>query len=893
VSDFQGVENLDEEYASLLNASEIYSKQMDESQIKFANLNLVLASTDDVMGATADKMQTVEGQYRSLDKMVETFKLRMGEQNTMMIVLKNLYKQVNDAIKSFAVSLLKAVPKQVIEGMATLVSYAQDFAGVLLIVIGSVIKYGFYILVLVSSFKLLALVLSYTVGLTITFGGALTLILGVIAPIIVGIIAMASAFNDLYESSAAFKQFIDYFLPALDTTERKLNETSTTFDAISKAVKGLLQVLVNFAKFMITTVVQVVMAVQLAFYNLKKLFVSSEEDLLAYDMMLEDITNSLFAINATAREAGNSILNAFGFGTANAAESTNKLNGQMAVTDKLAKKLEFTSKAYRAEVERLSKVILKESDQEYERMKVVGTSIQVLMVEYKKLKKDVSEVYNENIGKKEAAKKVAEGELLVLKKSYEIEKARLDMVKKITDENKSMSLDIMKAEGKNIAAFKIERNEKLSAINDEIAALKTLGSLKQSEVDKLKESKSLINKIYDKKIYEEQGRFSKDAIAAEIILSDIKKLNARTSDKLVDELRQKQIARLTEISAKEDELRRNGNLGERARIALTEARLEAAKIVITGIDKLETQYLEELQKKNDEIQTSIDQATQTQVYNINRKYEAELELLKVKEEQLKAEGLLTDKIAGSIAAARGKLATQKGIELKTAPGESFEKLTMIGKDVAGSITQSFTEGATGMVAGAASIVSMVIEAIDVVLTAIPGFIDKVSQIFDKITNFPKVLFAAFDTLGRSITNFVENIGPQLAKFIPMIIESIVDLLIKLPDIMVAAIEKLPDLLIGMLDKIEILIPKLITGLIRAIPSIAKLFIFHLLQPYIWWTVAVMLTKAIINGLVESVNQIFSGTVMKMPDTKKFATELADGVKAATKTLSGEKELNDE
>lgn len=888
-------DNLNDKYDVLLASSSLVANQLNESQIELARFVLVMDETAFSIGAAEEQSNTLENSLKKLDKTWETISLKIGQGSFFLKMYNRIAQTLKNTLDSLKVSVVSSIPTSFIEAVGGAGAVLKDLAGIILYLSGTFIKYSLIIIALAASFKSLNFFLTTFLGMSISLTSTMTYLLGVVAPIIAIFLTLGAAINELYEDSKDFRDLVDSILPVFDQTSAGAKDTATAFEWLGKTIKSTTKIFVDFAKFLVVGFAQAVLVAQLAIIKLREIM-ANKEDSEVFNMMMLDVASRLKSINKIAQNTGNSLLSVFGLGTAIAAESVDKMNKKIDATQSLTSKLSFKTEQFREEVKSLANEINKNLDLDRLKTSIMGTDFEKTIAEYSAIKKQIDEVYKLKLDKSATAKELAELEIKYAEKTFQIEKMRLDTLEKIVTQRKNLEIEILKASGKNIQAIKIETTEQLKELEKQIEGLNKLGTARLEDIKLLEETKELLKKSQEGKINEERLRSLSKAIDAERLLGDIKRETNRIEQNVVEELKARILVRESEIQKMEQSLKASNDYYGRSKIAIQEAKKAVSMMLESGTGRLQTDIIDEMKKKQQDLQDTINKDLLTQAENIELSYQKELQLLEVTKSRIEAQGLMNDQIRQQFEDMDSLLQKQKDIQLKKAPGQEAEALEKTGADIAGSITGAFSTGAMGMVTGAMGMVSAVVDVVDKILDFVPQLINKIAGIFDKITQLPMVLLSSIKNLARAITQSITDALPNLMKALPEIIDVILTLLFEgIPDAIDNLIAQLPDLIQMISDRLPYLVEKLVAGLISNSPRIAISLTMAMIKllPMLWremFKYFLKLPKIIVNGIVEGLKQlvnIFKGISIKGPDTKKMVDNLQLGMKSVTKTLTGE------
>jgi len=331
----------------------------------------------------------------------------------------------------------------------------------------------------------------------------------------------------------------------------------------------------------------------------------------------------------------------------------------------------------------------------------------------------------------------------------------------------------------------------------------------------------------------------------------------------LDLIRAKEVEDLKELDRLAEKIKGTQGLGKANQALLATAKANVSAASAANAAELQQKSLDELTAKTIDYQKTVNSFNTTQRQQIQFELEAELQKLDIARKKAQLENnpaavAEIDKQAGLATEAAGK-------KTAAAPSNMFEGLQKAGTKVAGEISGVFSEGAMGMVAGAASMAGAIMSAIDALLDFIPNILNQAAGIFNKIGDFPETLFKAFQGLFDAFATFIPKLirgifdttikmFSQIGDFVNNFVNGIVDLIDNLPDMLSNLIARLPELLISLVE------------------NLVKAYLKLLVAIYIKLPIAIW--KGLWKGfvmLIEGVKRLFKGQSfnIKMPklDTK--------------------------
>lgn len=851
-------------------------EQMSAQELAMARLNALYEKTVPLVGAAANQTKTIAGSNMIYQKTLTDISVAIGQTGT---ATELYYASINKFL-----SVIRDLPKPLLSTYGSL----KDILGVTLVIIGQMLKLGAVVFALTTVFKLLNFVLSSTWGITVSLSATLLYLGTVILPITAFVIALIASMKDLIDTSKGFEDTLKSVTGSLFVFSETVDGAEKSTFSFASGINRLINIALLPFKIVLIAIADTVNIFGIAFINIKKIFTSNDKTISEYNSKLNILWSRLRDLsNATGKAF--KALDFFSESSALAASKTKEL------IDTQEKGANLTQK-YKERVLKLAAAINEGFDKGIERQKFLGNEFDKSIATYKQAQNELNNVFKTKSTDKDAAQKYADNERKVLQASLEIDKLRLDTLKKINEQRKTLETEILRSQGRNIEAINREKIENLKAIDEQIAGLKLLENFKQEDLKTLEETRKLIEKSSDIKVGEERSKSLQKAIEAEKLLADLKRENARLDKNIVDDLKGRVEGRSQEIKKMEEALRLSNDLYGRSKQAIAESKVQVDKMFDTGLARVQMDLLNELNIKRQEMQDNVNKETLTQFENINLAYEKEKELLDIKRQQYETQGLMNESMKAQFGQMDELLKQQKELQIKKAPGKESEALEKTGSNIAGSIASTFSTGAMGMVTGAMGMVSAIADIVDKILDFVPQFINKIAGIFDKITNLPKVLLDSVKNLSRAAIDMVKNAIPNLINYLPDIVDELITLLFEgLPDAFMSLIDSLPDIINKFMDRLPELVERIITGLIESAPRIMAMMIQAqiTLIPALWkawYKYMLKIPGIIVNGIVEGLKKIgnlFKGISIKGPNIKKTVEGLKLGMKAATKTLTGE------
>lgn len=370
-----------------------------------------------------------------------------------------------------------------------------------------------------------------------------------------------------------------------------------------------------------------------------------------------------------------------------------------------------------------------------------------------------------------------------------------------------------------------------------------------------------------------------DALKTKII--ELQKVEVESGKVGADLIRSKEKAALNEIASLEKRLSLGRTLTDVQKAAISAAQAAIKGSANADIGKLYKDTLDEIQAKNREIETATKSFNASQRDQIKFELDSKLEALDLARKKIDLE----DKASlNALDHQKDLLKQQAAKKSENAPSANFEGLKKVGVDVAAKISGVFTNGALDMIGGAVSMVGLVVEAINGLLDFIPNFINSLAGIFNKLTDFPEVLFNAFQGLFDGVIRFVSDFIPKLLESIPKSMMQITNFIHGFIDAVKGLFQQLPGMIKQLVNELPALLTDLISATVSALPELWAAIIDFIIRDFpgifmnIMKAVYIKIPIAIVNGIIgglvkiaKTIQALFTGKKLKI-DAPKIDTK---------------------
>lgn len=323
-----------------------------------------------------------------------------------------------------------------------------------------------------------------------------------------------------------------------------------------------------------------------------------------------------------------------------------------------------------------------------------------------------------------------------------------------------------------------------------------------------------------------------------------------------DALEAQKNAQLAQLKIIEDKVKKEGAYTAEARKQITAAREMLSVEKERSLAEDRRKILIGMRAENDGLQDQLNEYGKTQQEILDNQLMSQMRIIKLKEDELNREGLMTDALQEQLDKQRELIGLKNKDDKASAPSKEYEAPLKAGQEAAKSITNAFAP-MMGFIDG----VNAVTSAVSAILDAIPKMLDGITSMINKLTDLPNVLLAAVDNLLGAISRFITDFAKNLANFISGFIKSVVEFIEKLPDMIIGLLDSLPDLIDGILSKLPEMAERLVTALIVLMPKIAIAFAMFLIKEGPKIAIAMIkvfyieLPKAIIKGIIEGAKQL--------------------------------------
>lgn len=791
-------------------------EQLTELEKQQARMSLVFSKSSGFIGAAANAVNTTKGAYAQYEKQLEQVQATLGKQGVLTTFIISLQTKLATAILS--------VPQPLLELIGTM----QDFLGITLKIVGTILHYSFTILTLTTVYKLLGIaVVRYTVvqsalnllfsasgaligvnvvaatslgavwtnlaiiarGLAANLGGillkALTAVGGammrlvvMIAPLAIKIglvvavvYAFVNAFKKLYEENEAFRNLVSGVVEVVvGIKETILDAVGATgmfskgWESLTDILKVSMGVLTDVATLIIVGLTQSALLGYAAFLKLKKGITTNPQELAKLNTELDATLDQISGLSSASGKAVTSLL-ALGDSTAYAAGATKDATGAL-------KDFNLNTHTTSDDIERLVNTNLKGFDKVTERIKIMGTEFEKARVAQVEAQRELTKANNLTAHAAEKAKAIAEARIEVFKAETNAAKLRADTIKDIERETASLQSENLKAAGDAAAAIKLDFAERRKNLDDQVKGMQLLGKLRDDDIKKIDAARDALARAEEYQLKEEEMKKLKAAVGS--VGDDLNRLVEKTADYRME------LAKQTATTREAIDL-------EQERAMVTADQLEKNLKLLSKDGKLTEEQVKILKEYRDVVM-----------------------------ETANAQKNLGDIAIGDIASGKidwGAEFANAGVQLVKSAQTAIRRISL--KDIGGGIISAFQTGAeiaVGLLSG--------------------DYLNKFADILESITTVPEKFVAVFERMGDILQKFLENLPQMIMKIVqavPKMVDKFVEAFPRVIDGLIAALprisqvlaQQLPRILQAVLDAIPKIIqalPQILAPLIRAIPG---------------------------------------------------------------------------
>jgi phage-related protein len=842
-------------------------EQLDENQISMAKYEALMKQVTPILGAASDQTDTIAGANAVYEKTLERINIKIGEQG--------------DATRKYLALSIKFATwwADLPDIILVTIGKLKDFVGVTFIVIGQLLKFTVGALALAGVIQLLNTYVLSLFGTSVALSSIILVITKRIVPWAAAFFVVSKAIEQLAvavpEINMVFEDLADNFRSSAVAAE----ETGNNLKQSAGVIERIFTTAVKFASIEILRLAQGLVALSIIYAEFKKLF-ADDEDILAFDLLIEDQTKKFYALGKSIDDYSNQLDNAMGF-LAGASTATKDFGTNQ--VDVLKVTGEFRKK-----VRGLADEINSEFSEAAEKQKLFANEFEKASKKIEDSKANLAKVFDLKASPKETAEKLAGAEKEAATARIEAEKLRFDTVSKIETDVFALKLNELRQSGRIVEAVKLETAAKVKQIEQVSAGLLKINGFRSDEQMLIQKQIDSVNKEKEIKIQEEVIQRLEETKTLRRKIADVQKeFTVNVQSDILQEYERVQL-RNSELDDQEKLLKLQGHLSQANKDLIAQGR----ELVDLGskakIYKIMTDQAKDLKKENEDIFTNLKIAEALTLDGIKLQLDRQLKIVDALQKELEIKQLLTkigpptkeqENIIKQLNERR-KLAKEEAAQAaKKAPPKAFEAGTKMGEEVGRSITQA-VQGAgeiAGMSAmGAMAGVGAVADAVQALIDFIPGLLEKIANIFNSLTDLPNRIAAGIANLFNGVINFIKNFIPNVIKMVSSIIDSVIKFVAEIPLALVDLLDKIPDLLIKLIEKLPDIIPALIAGLIEGIPK--------LIDKIIEFTIKDLPKIGIALGmlLVNVMKNLLSGKGFKVPiDTKALGLGLRDFGKKLT------------
>jgi hypothetical protein len=820
---------------------------MDDAAKAQLRYNVLLEKSVPFLGAAEAATETITGATQKYEGALDSIAVKLGESG---VLTRSLIVTMTQLLEGF----LK-LPDVVF----TVIGVTQDFLGVTLKVVGTVLQYIFLLGTLVSGYKLLvgivstnslaqailtkalsltaaaagvqvgavtglssALAAMATITKGVLLGGLASLkavLLGLIpiikgvtvavltnpllwaaVAIVSGIVLLSKAVQEL---SSDMKKNIAVLKDSSTAMQENAKETSMLAELwqdITNAVSGTGRILLEFSKLLLTGVVVAILKTAKAFLFLGKHMSSAEEDVEKFDKAMQ--------------RANIAIMEAQDLGASYAINMLSAFDETAIAAERQAEKIHKIKQGLDAIAESAKLV-----DEQSLRLQVLGDNfdqgIEKAAIALNEFNRIQDQVRNGTEKIEDAQEKLVSAREKAGRAFLELTRAQRDIIKSLTEQSKLSQQQILRDSGQIVEAVRMENKARTIAFETQVAGLvklremtgESLRGIKQARKSLLELNKALLDKaaIEERtKLLEKQKRvFESQATAMENIL----RLQLR-SNKISLEMDETLAGQLERIDLQ-------------TKLALHRLDAQRQQLVFA---KALTKEMDEQLKRLKKLIMEQSKAAKADITPITLGgiIKDIPVFMKSLSKGFENANKMFGGTLGQTASNFGKLLLKGGKELK-----EFILDIDLGKLTKGIGDGLFAAGQGILAMFDPDNIQKVADFFGDFLQELPNtlmtVLENLDQILGKfIDSFPEM----FENLLAQLPGILQSILDKLPALIETIIDAVVNLIDALPNMISRIIAKLPEILQKVLDGIPEIIdalfealPLIISDIIRAIPDL--------------------------------------------------------------------------
>lgn len=870
------------EYAKKAN---IAIEQMNQQEIAMARLNVLYERTVPIVGAAKHQVDTIAGATEIYNKTLDDIKIAMGDAG----VASQLYLTTMVKIATFFAKL----PKPIL----VLIGNLKDFVGVILILIGKIISLTALLLTAITVFGVLNLVLVKLGYTAISLSGIFSTLLFKIMPFIGAILALATAYSELKKQSEVYKSFMNQIASVFGDADESIVQVEEDIGILAKTVNYFTDVL----KVALLGLAQTINYVAEGFVQFKMLF-ANDEDEKTYQAMLLELEMRTAGLVKESNKLGSSLL-FLSESTAMASDSASKMAGNNKENIDLMANL-------KKRVLEAAKALNEGFDVGIEKQKVLGNEFEKAAASYKQSTMEMENVFKRKSGERELAQRYADLEKASIAASFEIEKLRLDTLKKFNEEIKSIQIDALRKQGRNIEAIKEETKLRLKLLEVQKKGLDLLpGGITKEEISQIEKYKKTIIEAQKASISEERAKQLQKISDLQKQIGEIQRESLGYDQNAILDARAKIESRKEELIQIEKQLKASNDLTIKAKELLQVGRESLDLSYKNNLIKIQKDLAKESlgieqeiaatymnqedilrmqnQIKMDDLNAKIKDMERvknqgagemaiTDEYRNQIKLSESLSKIKIYDEQAKALGEMGE---SAYKISKQLLIGARNIPDKMMVDVEYNQKGEVGSGIFNSLKDSWNKGIKYL----ASPFDQSIEVLSKIslkfagafstgYTIVDNFVQGIGKIFDPefiqgiadmlenlIDKLPDALMTAFEALDKVVVKVIDNL--------PNIISKLMD---SLSSIIGRIMEKLPDLINALMDGLVVFLnklPEITQKIFSALPAILQAFLSKLPE--------------VITALFKAIPQIIKQILDVLPDV---ITTILDNLPSIIETI---------
>lgn len=281
-------------------------------------------------------------------------------------------------------------------------------------------------------------------------------------------------------------------------------------------------------------------------------------------------------------------------------------------------------------------------DESLERTMALGDQYDQLIAKVKHADMELKKAYRSTKDFDEKAKAVAEAKINLIKQEIELEKKRNEVSKSIDDQRKSLQIEQLKRNGQNIAAIKMEFDERFAALEAEEAGLKKMGKLRLEDQLIINATLRAMKAAKAASIDEERVKNLEKIKSIQEKITEIQKDNMAAGRSEIDAVNQKVEDRVRELEAIKKTFKANDDVKKQAFELLELGKKIAIENGKAAVERKRLDYLRETVAETRQLAKSSAEINALGISSLKTQNDEAIIAINNKQREAALNGLLTD-----------------------------------------------------------------------------------------------------------------------------------------------------------------------------------------------------------------------------------------------------------